>query len=243
MDKIKFIEKSHQYINTETSEEYLSVSKLISKFYKKFDADRISYFVAKKRGISKEEVLKEWDDTRIYACTRGTAFHLALENAIKYGDVDPEYKKVIENFLLVSSKCVKDIEKVNSELLLYNDEFKIAGTSDLCWEHEDGTFTIGDFKTNKNFRYTTEYNDWFYKPLDHLPNCEFNKYTLQLSIYAFMFEVLTGKRCRGLLILWLDQNTGKWQPIHCNYMKHEVIMMLKTYQKMISSKSNEVKDV
>ena len=47
-----------------------------------------------------------------------------------------------------------------------------------------------------------------------------------------MYEILTGKKCRGLLILWLDQNTGKWQPIHCNYLKHEVIMMLKAYQKI-----------
>ncbi len=231
-NKIKFFEDTHLYINQENNHRYLSVSQVIELFHEKFDTDKMSKLTAKKHGISQEEVLKEWDATRIYACERGTAFHAAMENAIKFGKVVDEYKKVIENFLLVSSKVVKNIEKIFSEILLYNDEFEVAGTSDILWEHTDNTFTIGDFKTNKRFRFSSDYGKWFNHPISHLSDCEFNKYTLQLSLYAFMYEILTGKKCRGLLILWLDQNTGKWQPIHCNYLKHEVIMMLKAYQKI-----------
>lgn len=237
MSNIIFLEKSHQYINKDTNEEYKSVSKVIELFHKEFNASYMSELVAKKTGSTKEEVLKKWDNERIYACTRGTAFHEAMERSIKYGEITPEYKKVIENFILVSSKCINNIDKINSEILLYNDEFKIAGTSDILWEHTDNTFTIGDFKTNKKFRFTTEYDDWFYKPIDHLPVCEFIKYTLQLSLYAFMYERLTGKKCRELILFWLNTNTGKWEPIRCNYMKHEIIMMLKAYQK--NNKNNK----
>lgn len=231
MSKIKFIEETHQYINTENNREYFSVSRLLGQYKEKFDAQKISKFVAKKRGISQEEVLAEWDAVRDYACERGTDFHAALENNIKFGEVDPTYKKVIENFQLCVSKNISDIKSIYSEILCYNDDFEVAGTSDICWEHTDGTFTIGDFKTNKRFRYVSEYKNWLKPPVQHLMECEFNSYTLQLSLYAFMYELMTGKKCRGLMILWLDQQSGKWQPIRCNYMKHEIIMILKDYKR------------
>ena len=59
---IKFLEDTHQYINIETNEEYCSVSKLLGRYKEKFDAENISKWVAKKRGVSQEEILKEWED-------------------------------------------------------------------------------------------------------------------------------------------------------------------------------------
>lgn len=230
--KIIFKEDSHQYFNSETGDEYTSVSHVIGNFKEKFDAENISKFVAKKRGITQEEVLKEWDAIRDHACTRGTGFHLVMENYIKFGEVPTEYKKVIQDFAKCTDKCISDVKNIMSEVLFYNDEFKVAGTSDICWEHNDGTFTIGDFKTNKKFRFVSDYNNWLKAPLSHLMECEFNTYTLQLSLYAFMYEILTGKKCRGLLILWLNPARGIWEPIRCNYLKHEVIMMLKTFKKI-----------
>lgn len=231
MSKIKFIEDGHKYINEENGHEYLSVSKLLGLYKNKFDAENISKRVAKKQGITQEEVLKNWDSIREFACERGTDFHQALEDNIKTGEVCPLYKKVIENFQLCISKNINNIESIFSEILCYNDEFEIAGTSDICWHHTDNSFTIGDFKTNKQFRYNSNYNDWLKYPINHLSECEFNNYTLQLSLYAFMYEIMTGKKCRGLIILWLDQQTGKWVPIRCNFMKFEIIFLLKDFYK------------
>ena len=95
---IKFLEDTHQYINIETNEEYCSVSKLLGRYKEKFDAENISKWVAKKRGVSQEEILKEWEDNKNFACDRGTDFHAAFENYVKYGEVDPLYKKIIEKF-------------------------------------------------------------------------------------------------------------------------------------------------
>lgn len=239
--KIKFIEESHRYINIETNRDYISGTTFLGKFKPKFDADKMAYFTALKhsklenRTVTKEEILKEWDDNRDFACTRGTGFHLAMENFIKYGEVDIEYKKIIDNYSLIVSKQVQDIAKVFSEIIFYIDEYEIAGTADICWLHSDDTFTIGDFKTNKQFRYYSLYNNWLYPPVSHLQECEFNNYTLQLSLYAYMCEKLTGKKCRGLLILWLNRNTGKFEPIHCNYLKHEVLMLLRNYAKTLNT--------
>ena len=239
--KIKFIEESHRYINTETGRDYISGTTFLGKYKPKFDADKMAYFTALKRSklenrkVTKEEILNEWAASRDYSCERGSAFHLAMENFIKYGEVNEEYKKIIGNYSLVVSKHVSDIVKVFSEILFYIDEYEIAGTADICWEHSDGTFTIGDFKTNKQFRYYSPYNNWLHAPVSHLQECEFNNYTLQMSLYAYMCELLTGKKCRGLLILWLNKDTGKFEPIHCNYLKHEIIMLLRNYSKTLNT--------
>ena len=232
---IKFLEDTHQYINIETNEEYCSVSKLLGRYKEKFDAENISKWVAKKRGISQEEILKEWEDNKNFACDRGTDFHAALENYVKYGEVGPLYKKIIEKFQLKVEKYIPNISEIYSEKLLYNHDFKIAGTSDLLFELEDGTFIIGDFKTNKKFRFGSDYGKWMKAPLNHLSECEFNIYALQLGIYGFMNEILTKKKCKGLLIFWLDMNTGNWEVIPTNFMKHEIILMLNHYKKNINT--------
>lgn len=230
---IFFKEDTHQYFNKLTNEEYQSVSHVIDEYKDHFDADKMSKLVAKKKGMSQEEVLKEWDQIRDFACDRGTNLHEALENFIKFGEVDKNYKKVIESYINCVSKIINEneLKQIYSEILFYNHDTKIAGTSDICWVHNDETFTIGDFKTNKKFRYFSEYKNWMKYPISHLMECEFNKYTIQLSLYAYMCEVLTNKKCRGLIILYLNPDTGKFEPIHCNYLKHEIIMLLRDYKK------------
>ena len=69
----------------------------------------------------------------------------------------------------------------------------------------------------------------------HLSECEFNTYALQLGIYGFMNEILTKKKCKGLLIFWLDMNTGNSEVIPTNFMKHEIILMLNHYKKNINT--------
>lgn len=228
--KIEFIEKYHQYINKETKEYYESVSRVIGQFKEKFEADKIAGFVAKKRGITKAEVLKEWEDIKNFACQRGTDIHAAMENYIKFGEVSDEYKKIIQKFDNLVKKNIENIEQIHSELLLYSDNFKVAGTSDLIWDTEGNTFVVGDFKTNKDFKYCSKYDNWLKYPLNHLSECEFNIYTLQLSVYAYLYEKLTNKKCTRIVLFWLT-DSGQWEIINCNYMKHEVIMMLKAYFK------------
>ena len=55
---LEFVEDSHTY--TVKGKVLPSTSSMIKQFYKPFDADRVAFFVARKRGITKEEVLKEW---------------------------------------------------------------------------------------------------------------------------------------------------------------------------------------
>ncbi len=106
---------------------------------------------------------------------------------------------------------------IYSEIGAYLIDYLISGTIDiLCYRPQD--FVILDWKTNRDglqfeagyFRKdktckphqrTNEYilkDERMLPPLTHLPDCNGSHYTMQLSIYARMVELILGIPCKGL---------------------------------------------
>lgn len=106
---------------------------------------------------------------------------------------------------------------IYSEIGAYLIDYLISGTIDvLCIRDTD--FVILDWKTNRNgLQFESGYykkdkttkpaqltNQWVQKdefmlpPLNHMQNCNGNHYTMQLSIYARMVELILGIPCTGL---------------------------------------------
>lgn len=106
---------------------------------------------------------------------------------------------------------------IYSEIGAYLIDYLISGTIDiLCIRDND--FVILDWKTNRNgLQFESGYykkdkttkpaqltNVWIPKaegmlpPLNHLPNCNGMHYTMQLSLYAKMVELILGIPCVGL---------------------------------------------
>lgn len=223
---IIFDEKSHTYTNSKTEEKYISVTTLLSRYKQPFDKDKHSLRVAEREGVSQELVLEMWDKENKKATTRGTKIHKLMENYVSFGEEESDYKWLYKSYDKVVSYSIDKFKKIYSENLLSNDEYKIAGTADLIYDHGD-FFTIGDFKTNKRFNFTSGFNDFFKTPVEHLPYCEFNNYALQMSMYAYMYEKTSGKRCKKIIVFYLDED--KWKPIHCNYLKSDIQNILNHY--------------
>lgn len=106
---------------------------------------------------------------------------------------------------------------IYSEIGAYLIDYLVSGTIDiLCIRDND--FVILDWKTNRNgLQFESGYykkdkttkpaqltNVWVPKaegmlpPLNHLPNCNGMHYTMQLSLYAKMVELILGIPCVGL---------------------------------------------
>ena len=106
---------------------------------------------------------------------------------------------------------------IYSEIGSFLIDYLISGTIDiLCYRPTD--FVILDWKTNRNglifesgyFKKDKTTNpaqltdEWVRKddrmlpPLNHLPNCNGSHYTMQLSMYAKMVELILGIPCKGL---------------------------------------------
>lgn len=106
---------------------------------------------------------------------------------------------------------------IYSEIGAFLIDYRLSGTIDvLCVRDTD--FVILDWKTNRNglqfesgyFRkdksikpaqLTNEYvkkSEYMLPPLNYLPNCNGYHYTMQLSMYARMVELILGIPCVGL---------------------------------------------
>ena len=219
---------THVYTNTETGETYTSVTTFIGKYKKPFDKDKWSKYVAQRDGLSQEEVLDKWSNITTTAQNRGTNVHLIMENYIKEKKIEKGYEEFVDSFIKKTNGIILPDSKILSEELLYSHEHKLAGTADLIVENKN-IFHVMDFKTNKKFNYTNKYNEYFFEPIDYLPQCEFTTYTIQLSIYARMHELLTGKKCAGMKVFYLREFKDKtfWQDIPMIYMKDTVDKLLK----------------
>lgn len=224
---ITFTEWNHTYTHNETGEKFTSVTTILGKYKKPFDSDSAATRVAKREGVSKEMVLEMWEKEKNKACDRGTNLHKLLEDYITVGEQVDDYGWLYKTYDRCAEYNVDRYKKVLCEQLLWNEELKVSGLADLIYEHKDGTFTVGDFKTNKRYRFSSDYNEWMLPPLDHLTVCEHSTYTMQLSIYAWLYEQLTGKKCRKLVIYYLKGD--RFVAHHGNYMKAEVENLLKDF--------------
>jgi hypothetical protein len=224
---ITFDEPSHTYTHNETGEKYTSVTTLLGKYKKPFDSDATATRVAAREGVSKEIVLEMWDKEKNRACDRGTEIHKLLEDYITIGEEAEDWGWLFKTYDKCAQWSVDKYKKVLCEQLVWSEEFKISGLADLFYIHSDNTFTIGDFKTNKRYRFSSMYKDWMLEPLDHLPVCEHSTYGMQLSIYAYLYEQMTGMKCRQLVIYYL--NKDRFVAHHPNYMKAEVKELFKHF--------------
>lgn len=219
---ITFDEANHKYYN-EFGEEYISVTTFLNTFKKPFDSEKHAARVAEKNNTTPEAVIATWKALTVEAQDKGKAFHKAMEDYIKFGEVDSKYEDLIRS-LNKASEGFKATKKT-AEGLLWHDASRIAGTADLVLEN-DKDFFILDFKTNKKFKFSNDFGEKLLEPLDHLDYCEFTLYSLQLSLYAFMKQELTGKHCKGLKVLYLTinnyNNSRYWREIPIIYNKHTI---------------------
>lgn len=106
---------------------------------------------------------------------------------------------------------------IYSEIGAFLIDYLVSGTIDILCIKPDN-FVILDWKTNRNgLQFESGYfkkdkttkpaqltNDWVSKkenmlpPLNHLPNCNGYHYTMQLSMYAKMVELILDIPCVGL---------------------------------------------
>ena len=230
---VYFKEDTHQYFNSSTGDEYYSGTRFLHLFEPEFDKDTISKRVALKEGKTQQQVLAEWAAINKESTDKGSRIHLAMENFIKFEEQLDEYKVLYETFKKCVGNDYKYAEAIHSEKLLWIDEYKIAGTADLIIDHKNNEFSVGDFKTNKKFEYYSGFGNRMKAPVEHLSQCQHNLYALQLSLYAYMYSLLTGKKVRHLFLMHCNNSNEGWKYISCNYLKYEVQFMLKYYKDYI----------
>lgn len=201
MKRIKFIEDGHLYLlEDDDSVEYKSVSHVVHELELKKDWDAIRKKYAKKNGGTAQEWKDKWDLKAKKSTEAGTALHEQEEDALLAKKeitinnivckIQPTGKKSEIKYSLPLTELKNNT--IYPELMIYDHTYKICGQSDRV-DIVDNTIQILDFKTDKEIkRKAFSLPERFIEPeklltpLSHLDNCNFNVYSLKMSLYMYM---------------------------------------------------------
>ena len=191
-----------------------------------------------------ELILASWKDKNEISKVKGTLFHnkkerQALDSQQGYFDsqvIDvQDYKSSLKGLTLEQLKeynyfdCLPD--GYYTELLLFNHDYKIAGTSDIVIIETDSEgnrwVTIDDYKTNKEIKTENRFQNMKF-PLNKIQDCNYFHYNLQTSLYGYMLECM-GFKVKHTRITWINE-LGTEIPYLFEYRKTDIQNMLEHYK-------------
>jgi hypothetical protein len=201
---IIFNADDHSYVSVDPNDQikWTSVTTLISTLKKPFDAKEVAKKVSKNKkskwyDIKPSTIMEIWDNEAKRATTLGTFYHNQRESDLcshasieREGVNVPVFKPYEQSNGLKIAPSQKLDPGVYPEHMVYLKSAGLCGQSDLV-EVVNGRVNIIDYKTNKEIK-TESYKNWegmsekMLTPVDHLDDCNFNHYALQLSIYMYI---------------------------------------------------------
>lgn len=199
---IVFNAADHSYKSIEADEiKWISVTSLVSSLKESFDAAAVAQRVSKSKkskwyGIAPDKIIELWNNESDRAVTLGTFYHnqreadiCSLSSIEKEGIPIPIYSPILDGEIKKAPNQ-KLTDGVYPEHMVYLKSIGICGQSDLV-EVVNGKIYIIDYKTNKEIK-KESFKDWegvskkMLSPVLHLDDCNFNHYSLQLSIYMYI---------------------------------------------------------
>lgn len=186
-------------------------------------------------GKVKTLIKDSWKENNLKATTNGTAFHLGQEQIQEETYKGTKYE--LEQWQWDSLSDIFNFKdgKMYNEVILANKEHLISGTADRI--HKNGGLIIRDWKSSAEIKTQGFRGQKLLYPLDSLQSCEYDKYTIQLSGYAYMLECL-GYKIEGLQLdhFLLDENSGKFIPQQTYplvYQKELIIELFKHHKESL----------
>ncbi len=138
-----------------------------------------------------EHFKQQWKDKADKASEKGTNYHNAKEAEAYSSGYDTINSMRVPTALSYSFDLSKLEDGFHAELLLYNDYYKVSGKADkVIIKTVAGKryVYIDDYKTNEKIPKRNEFQT-FKKPLEHLDDCKWNVYKLQLTMYGVLLEL------------------------------------------------------
>ena len=205
-----------------------------------------------------QEIRDGYEKTRDESCEVGSAIHLKKElsfynrtnfNFSKYG-----FDEVCGNFQCKQNYYQLDLDRgVYPEFMISCNVngLLIAGQIDLLIK-DGNNICIVDWKSNKEIKKTSYYDKFKKKhqmmkfPLSNLMDTNYWHYAMQLSTYMYLLQVIKPDlKCKGLMIIHIDKETGKETKYPVEYLKSDVERMLKHFKKQqkIKSELDKIKPI
>lgn len=212
----RFNEETHTYtyvdpLTLKPVQIFKSVTGFISQFKEKFNSDLVAAKVAKKKGVSKQQILNEWKAISDTAMDLGTIVHKWIEDYYKGENpempTDPIVLERVERFIRLHEEKLHKFEPIHQEFRLFSRKWGLAGTMDALFKL-GGDYYVGDWKTNRKFTSDADSEkDYFAKkllyPFEDLWDNSINSYSIQLSLYRLILQEEAGFQTKGAFLCWI----------------------------------------
>ena len=240
---IEFEEGPHIYKIRGDSSQYTSVTTWNHSHFEHFDADTIinkmmnskNWKTNKYYGMTKEEIITQWDASRDEASSAGTNLHYDIE--CYYNNCPNDNDSLEYSYFLKFAEDFKNLKPYRTEWMIWHEDIKIAGSVDMIFEQEDGTLLIYDWKRSKEITKTTGFNKYATTEcISHLPDTNYWHYCLQLNVYKRILEEKYGKRVEGLFLVCLHPNNKNqsYLRIPCADLQSEVGELFEMRKKVVN---------
>ena len=248
-NEIVYKDDTHQYFG-ENNKEYSSVTRIVQSIKVPFDRNTMSLMmarsIAKETGVTvdkaQQELLSEWESNKNNSTDKGNYVHDGLEEYVRTGKV----MEGLEEPVKYMQNVFKQYYRFYPEVILFSHEHKVAGRTDMALQRQKNDRPVLDFidyKTNasKGIQFDSisrkegilkHYNRFCLAPFEYFESCNYNDYSLQLSIYAFLAMTTLNVRIGKLAIVFFDNNFHPtYIPVPFMYHEAELLCRLNITRK------------
>lgn len=216
---------------------YTSVTTFVHEHFFHFDNEaiivnilsskRINDPTYKYYGMTREDILADWEKNRNSAAEAGTKLHYDIEC---YFNLDPNvndsieygyFKKFVDDF--------PDLTPYRTEWTVFYEEYRISGSIDMVFENPDGTIQIYDWKRTKGLEYEAFGNKRARTPcISHIPDTNFWHYSIQLNMYKRILEDKYEKKVTGLYLVCLhpDNVPKTYERVEVPFLDNDISQLL-----------------
>lgn len=239
--RISFEPEGHKYFIDGSNVDIVSSTKFIHSFFDEFDPNSIILKIVQSAkykndssyayyNMSPEDIKKRWDDGR----NAGTYLHKDIEDF--YNGSTVENDSIEFKQFLKFDKDHSHMEIFRTEWCIFIDMLRLTGSIDAVFKNEDGTFTLVDWKRSKEINKTSFNNKTGKYPLNHVPDCNFFHYSLQLNLYKYILEKFYKCKIKDMILIVLHPKNKNE-----NYLKIPVDIMTTEIEMMLTCRREELK--
>lgn len=239
---ITFDEGPHIY-TIDGDSGFTSVTTWIHSHFSHFDADKVidNFFNSGKiynpnhkyYNMTREEIKKMWSSGD--AAKKGTEMHYDIEcyyNNMQVNNDTDEF-----NYFLRFAEDYKHLKPYRTEWMVYYEELRLAGSIDMLFQDDSGDLWIYDWKRTKELNPESFQDKRALTPcIQHMPDCNFWHYSLQLNVYRTILEEKYGQKIKGMCLVRLHPDNA-----YKTYERIEVPFLNEDVQNLFSLRKQDFK--
>ena len=194
--------------------------------------DRYNTWAQKIRGQTSKLISAYWEVNRNKAAADGTRLHAYIEayyNELECPFPASDLGRGYEYFHAFHRECVEGkLVPFRTELRVFDRALGLAGSIDMLYRRvgapEDSKeLVMYDWKRSKEIKMTSRQKGK--EPVAHLGDCNYEHYSLQLNVYAYLIEQNTPYKIEEMWLAIFHPNQDTYERHRVRVLRAEVVEM------------------